>query len=211
MFVRGNLQNDNEAGMPQFPGQQPNSVTLRNNKGWAVGVTSVFKPELIGHFRYGLTRQGWENSGVGTISAVSLRGLSDPIGLTRSFAAIIPVHTLGQDMNWIKGSHTVQFGGVMRLNQNRRTDYQNSYSGAVANASWLVDSGAELTRPFSDLPSSQYNLFRYAMADVMGLVTQGNAQYNYMVDGTVLGSGTGSPPQLPQRRIRDSICRTPGR
>jgi hypothetical protein len=190
MFVRGNLQNDNEQGMPQFPGQPANTVTLRNNKGWAVGLTSVFKTNLISNFHYGLTRQGWENSGVGTISGVSLRGLDDTFGLnSRSFAAIIPVHTIGEDLNYVKGSHTIQFGGVIRLSQNRRTDYQNSFSSASSNASWLVDSGAELTRPFTDLPSSQYTLFRWAMSDVMGLVTQGNAQYNYLVDGTVLKEG----------------------
>jgi hypothetical protein len=189
LFVRGNLQNDSEAGLPQFPGQPANSVTLRNNKGYAVGLTSVFKPELISNFRYGLTRQGWESTGIGTYSAVTLRGLDTSVGQTRGFAAIIPVHTLSEDLNWIKGSHNVQFGGVMRLSQNKRNDLQNSFSGAVANASWLVDSGAELTAPFENMDSSQYTLFRYAMADVMGLVTQGNAQYNYLVDGSVLPNG----------------------
>ncbi len=92
-------------------------------------------------------------------------------------------------MTWTKGSHNVQFGGVIRLSQNKRTDLQSSFSSAVANTSWLVDSGAELTKPFADLPSSQYTLFRYAVTDVMGLVTQGNAQYNYKVDGTVLKEG----------------------
>jgi hypothetical protein len=189
LFVRGNLQNDSEAGLPQFPGQPANSVTLRNNKGYAVGLTSVFKPELISNFRYGLTRQGWEQTGVGTYSAVTLRGLDSNVGLSRGFAAIIPVHTLSEDLNWIKGAHNIQFGGVMRLSQNKRNDLQNSFSGAVANASWLVDSGAELTAPFANMDSSQYTLFRYAMTDVMGLVTQGNAQYNYLVDGTVLPNG----------------------
>ena len=195
LFVRGNLQNDNEGGLPQFPGLPANTLTLRNNKGWAMGLTTVLKPNLISNFRYGLTRQGWEQSGVSTVAGVSLRGLDDPFGMNgnpsavRSFAAIIPVHTIGEDLNWVRGKHTIQFGGVIRLNQNRRTDYQNAFSTATANASWLVDSGAELSSPFKDLPSSQYTLFRYAMADVMGLVTQGNAQYNYKVDGTVLAQG----------------------
>ena len=41
MFLRGNLQNDNEQGMPQLPGQPANSVTLRNNKGIAADRKSV--------------------------------------------------------------------------------------------------------------------------------------------------------------------------
>lgn len=188
LFVRGNLQNDNEQGMPQFPGQPAASVTLRNNKGIGIGLTSLLRPNLVSNFRYGLTRQGGETTGVATFSAVSLRGLSDSVPLTRGFAAIIPVHTIGEDMNLTRGSHSLQFGGILRYIQNRRTDQQNSFSSATANASWLVDSGAELNRPW-DVSPSQYTYFRYAMTDVMGLVTQGNAQYNYLVNGTVLKQG----------------------
>ncbi len=189
LFIRGNLQNDNEQGMPQFPGQPANSVTLRNNKGIATGVTSVLTPTLISTFRYGLTRQGWESSGIANFSAVTLRGMDPYVGLSRGFTAIIPVHTLAEDMNWVKGAHTLQFGGVIRTNQNKRDNYATSYSGATANASWLVGSGSVLNAPFPDMASSQYTYFRYAMTDVMGLVTQGNAQYNYLVDGTVLPNG----------------------
>lgn len=189
LFVRGNLQNDNEQGMPQFPGQPANSVTLRNNKGIAMGLTSVIRPTLISNFRYGLTRQGWESTGIATSSLVTLRGMDLHIGSSRGFAATIPVHTIAEDMNWIKGAHTIQFGGVVRLNQNRRNNYATSFSGATANASWLVNSGADLSAPFTDMASSNITLFRYAMTDVMGLVTQGNAQYNYLVDGTVLPNG----------------------
>ncbi len=189
VFFRGNLQNDNEQGMPQFPGQPANSVVLKNNKGFGTGLTSVLKPTLISNFRYGLTRQGGETSGINNWSAVELRGMNPYLGLTRSTKSIIPVHTFAEDMNWIYGNHTVQFGAVVRLSQNRRDNYTSSYHGAVANASWLVNSGADLNAPFPDMASSQITLFRYAMADVMGLVTQGNAQYNYLVDGTVLANG----------------------
>jgi hypothetical protein len=189
MFVRGNLQNDNAQGMPQFKGQPANSVGLTNNKGWAVGLTSLLKPSLISTFRYGLTRQGTESTGIANFSAVTLRGLDAYTGLSRGFRAIIPVHTLSQDMSWIKGSHNIQFGGILRFNQNRRDSLGNSFSSATANASWLVGSGSVLNAPWPDLPSSQFTLFRYAMTDVMGLVTQGNAQYNYLVDGTVLPNG----------------------
>lgn len=189
LFVRGNLQNDNEQGMPQFPGQPANSVTLRNNKGIAVGLTSLFRSNLISNFRYGLTRAGGETTGIAKFSATTLRGLDMPVGLSRGASTIIPVHTIAEDMNWIKGAHTVQFGGIYRSIANRRANETNSYSSASANSSWLVNSGADLNAPWTDMNPNQYTLFRYAMADVMGLVTQGNAQYNYLVDGTVLANG----------------------
>ncbi|MGC4049387.1 MAG: carboxypeptidase-like regulatory domain-containing protein [Paludibaculum sp.] len=188
-FVRGNLQNDNEQGMPQLPGQPANSVSLTNNKGFGIGLTSVFRPTFISNFRYGLTRQGNESTGIANFSAVTLRGIDPNVGLSRSFVSIIPVHTLSEDLNYIKGSHNIQFGAVARFSQNRRNNLANSFSSGYVNASWLDSSGAGLSSPFPDLPSNQYTLFRYAMADVMGLVSQGTAQYNYKVDGSVLAEG----------------------
>ena len=190
VFVRGNLQNDRQDHLPQFPGMQPNRVDLRNNKGIATGLTSVLRPNLISTFRYGLTRQGFENTGIAKFSPVTLRGLSDPVGLTRGFAAKIPVHTFAEDVSWIKGSHTVQFGAVVRIIRNERITDQNSWSSAVSNASWLVDSGAGLTRPFPDMASGWLVPFRFQASNVMGLVTQATARYNYTVDGKVLGEGT---------------------
>jgi hypothetical protein len=189
VFLRGNLMNDREDRLPQFPGMPPNSVFLRNNKGIATGLTSVLRPNFISTFRYGLTRQGFENTGIAKFSSVSLRGLDDPVGFTRGFAAKIPVHTIAEDVSWIKGSHTIQFGGVVRIIRNERFTDQNSWSTAVANASWLVDSGAGLNRPFPDMAAASILYFRYTAADVMGLVTQGTARYNYLVDGTVLKEG----------------------
>jgi hypothetical protein len=188
-FLRGNLQNDNEKQLPQFPGLAPNIVKLTNNKGFGTGLTSVLTPALVSNFRYGLTRVGWENSGVLSFPWVEFRGLSPTFGTNRSFAAIIPTHTISEDLNWTKGAHTLQFGGILRKIRNKRTDYQNSFSRGVSNASWLVSSGAELNAPFTDLPSSQYTLWRYAVSNVLGLITQGDAKYNYLVDGTVLPEG----------------------
>ena len=125
-----------------------------------------------------------------TLPIVTLRVQWTRLSRRRArWRAIIPVHTLAEDMNYVKGAHTLQFGMVARLNQNERIDYQNSFSGATANASWLVSSGAGLNAPWPDMARSQYTYFRYAMTDVMGLVTQGNAQYNYKVDGSVIPQG----------------------
>jgi hypothetical protein len=189
LFVRGNLQNDNSKGLPQFDGQQPNSVALTNNKGYAVGLTSVLRPTLISNFRYGLTRQGGETSGIMNFGDVQLRGLDQVVGRSKGFTSIIPTHTLAEDLNWTKGAHNIQFGFVGRWIRNRRSSLANSFSTATANASWLVGSGNVLNTPFTDLNPSSVTLWRYAVTNVLGLVTQGNASYNYKVDGTVLKDG----------------------
>jgi len=189
LFVRGNLQNDKESGMPQLLGQAPRTVSLRNNKGFATGLTSLLTPSLVSTFRYGLTRQGSDSTGLQTFGMVTFRGVDPTVPVTQNFAAIIPVHTISEDLTWTKGAHTVQFGGVMRFTHNKRTDFQNSFSGGVANASWLTSSGADLNAPFADMASSGITLFRYAMTDVLGLITQGTARYNYMVSGKAIGEG----------------------
>ena len=189
LFFRGNLQNDHESGMPQLPGQAPASVTLRNNKGFAVGLTDLLSPTLVNNFHYGLTRQGSDSTGLQTQAMVTFRGVDPTVPTSRNFTAIIPVHTIGDDLNWTKGAHTLAAGAVVRITRNRRRDFQNSFSSASANGSWLTSSGAELTAPFADMSSGSYTYFRYAVTDVMGLITQGNAQYNYLANGTPVGEG----------------------
>jgi hypothetical protein len=189
-FVRGNLQNDNSIGVPQFLGQAPNRVDLENSKGLATGLTSLLRPNLVNNFRYGFTRQGFEIAGVSTVSAVSFRGLSDPFGLTRSFIRITPVHNIVDDVSWTKGKHTVQAGTNIRIIRNGRTNYANSFNSASTNASWLVLSGATLNNPFPDMRSTFRVAWRDAAMATMGVVSQVNARYNYRKDGSVQAEGT---------------------
>lgn len=189
LFARGNLQNDRSLSLPQFPGEQPNSVNLNNSKGMAVGLTSVLRPNWVSNFRFGFTRQGFEDTGIGHFRSVTFRGLDSRYGLTKGFAANVPVYSVSEDMSWIRGGHTIQYGFVARLIRQNRVNYANSFSSAVTNASWLIDSGAELNRPFADMAPTFRVAFRDAATAVLGLVTQGNARYNFLVDGTRLNEG----------------------
>lgn len=188
-FIRGNLQNDNDTAAPQFPGQAPNDTNLENSKGLAVGLTSVLRPNLVNNFRYGFTRQGLENTGVSRVTQVAFRGLSDPFGLNRSFTRITPVHNWTDDITWTKGKHTIQAGANFRTIRNRRINYGNSFSTASTNASWLTGSGSPLNTPFADMRSTFRVAWRDAAMAVLGLVSQGNAQYNYLLDGSVQPQG----------------------
>jgi hypothetical protein len=190
-FLRGNLQNDREDGVPQFPGMPPNNLALNNSKGLAFGVTSVLRPSLINDFRYGYTRQGRENTGIAKFAAVQFRGLDDPVGLNRAFRALIPVHTISDTATWTKNDHTVSFGFVARGVRNDRLTDQNSYSSASTNPSWLADTGYELIRNIDPNQNIISNLepFRWGAVAVLGAISEATAQYNYLVDGTVLPQG----------------------
>ena len=91
---------------------------MRNNKGYAVGLTSVLRPTLVSNFRYGFTRQGNETTGIMNFGDGELaRPGPTRWDMTHGFAAIIPVHTIAEDLNWTKGAHNIQFGGVVRFVQ----------------------------------------------------------------------------------------------
>lgn len=201
IFARGQLQNDNEGSAPQFPGLPANSVELNNSKGIALGWDSTISNSLISSTRWGLTRQGVETSGVGQYAMITFRGLSEARGLTRSFRRFSPTYNFTQDFTWTKGRHTVQFGGSIRVYQNDRSNYANSYFASAINSSWMASSGQILSAPWTDaalgvnrINAGSRTSFNDSAAAVLGLVTQVTSRYNYLpnADGSVTAQAPGS-------------------
>jgi Carboxypeptidase regulatory-like domain len=193
LFVRGNLQNDSadngSTNAPQFPGLPANSVSLANSKGLAAGWTGVLKPTLVSTFRYGLTRAGNQNTGVLTSNYEWFRGYDTPYGTSTGLSRIVPVHTFSEDLSWNHGAHDVRFGVVARLISNSSLSYAHSFSSASSNPSWLKGSGSDLAPATLGLSKGDTQSFQYGMGALLGLEVQGNANYNYMVDGTLLTPG----------------------
>ena len=202
IFARGQLQNDNEANAPQFAGGSPNSVDLNNSKGLAIGWDSTINNSLISSTRWGLTRQGLETSGNGNYAITTFRGLDNPVGLVRSFRRFSPTYNFTQDFTWTKGKHNIQFGGSIRVFQNDRSNFNNSFFGSTVNSSWMTAAGAVLSAPWNDaaLGNNRINAgsrtsFNDATAAILGLVTLVTSRYNYTPnpDGTVNAQAQGSP------------------
>ncbi len=184
--ARGNLQNDSDTSVPQFPGQPPLSTNLNNSKGLAVGYTAQLTSTLTNIVRYGLTRQGLEASGVQNQPIVSFRTLSTITGTSLSNGRITPAHNITDDATWAKGAHTFGFGANLRFIRNRRSSLGTSFSSATANASWLLGTGRDL-RP-ADIGGGAV-AFSDAMMMALGIISQGNAQYNFDSTGRVLAQG----------------------
>jgi len=187
VFIRGQLQNDSQQGLPQFAGQAPTSVTLTNAKGIAVGYIATLKSNLVNNLHYGFTRQATQTTGVLSGNYATFRGLTPIYPTTTGISHIIPVQFVSDDLAWTKGAHDFRFGGVMRFISNTSVNYANSFSSTSSNPSWLLGTGKDL-QP-ADLSSGFRTNFTYAMAAVIGLQVQGTAHYNYLVDGTVLPNG----------------------
>jgi hypothetical protein len=189
LFWRGVLNNDSKNGTPQFPGQQPNCVTLANNKGLAVGWTSVISLTVVSTAHYGLTRAGGETTGILSSPYTSFRGFDTLYGTSTGTARIIPVHTIDDEIAWSKGAHDFKFGGTLRLISNRSVTYSHSYNTAVTNASGLSGSGADITPISLGIASGDRTSYQYAMTALLGLVTSATGNYNYLTDGTTLPAG----------------------
>ncbi|MBK5291837.1 MAG: hypothetical protein JJE04_09210 [Acidobacteriia bacterium] len=187
LYFRGQLQNDRSTGAPQFPGEQPNDVFLTNAKGLAIGYNSIITSNLVNTFRYGITRVSRETTGIQTASAVSFRNLSDRFGLTTGISRQIPLHYFSDDVSWTKGTHAVQFGFVMRLISNQSNNFGRSFHSASTNVSWLRGTGADLQPP--DLAAADRTAYNDSIMALLGIVSQGNARYNYKIDGSLLSVG----------------------
>lgn len=187
VFFRGQLQNDWSNGLPQFPGQDPASVSLNNSKGLATGYTATLKPNLIATTRYGFTRAGAENTGVLTSAFAGFRSLSTIFPTSTGTARIIPVHTLSQDFAWTHGSHDVRVGAIARFISNGSSSTANSFSSVSSNVSWLLGTGKDL-QP-ANLASSFRTAYGDAAAATLGILPFASANYNYNIDGSVLPQG----------------------
>ncbi|HEV1285692.1 MAG TPA: carboxypeptidase-like regulatory domain-containing protein [Bryobacteraceae bacterium] len=187
VFIRGQLQNDSQDGLPQFPRQAPSSVTLTNAKGIAVGYTATLKPNLVNTLRYGITRWANETTGVLSGNYAQFRGLSTIYPTTTGTTHKIPVNQVSDEVAWTKGAHDIRIGGVFRYISNQSISYSNSYSSTSSNPSWLLGTGKDL-QP-SDLSGGFRTNFTYAAATMLGIQAQGSLNVNYLVDGTTLPLG----------------------
>lgn len=198
LFWRGNLQGDHQAGAPQFPGQPPAITELDNSKGFAIGYSVVLSPNKVNSLHYGFTRQSGGKAGISDQPEVTLAGLTSPIAFSRTSVFHVPVHDLNDNVSWSRGNHSLQFGGYFRFIGNYSSSGQNSFPSAHINSGWLVNSGiANRGVPFdpaqNGFPAVTNNFahqYDNILMTLVGIVTEGDAVYNYSKTGTPLAIGS---------------------
>ena len=202
IFVRGNLQSDNLAGLttngPQFPGDAPDATIFSNNKGIAVGYTALLRSNLINNFRYGYIRQGFDNVGLETQAFVNFRGMDDLTGQTSTVRSIIPAHNFVDDVTWTKGKHTLQFGANLRVINDGRVGNGASFNFGQTNVSWLdnaaiANTGSSLDPGafgFPAVASSFGQSYDLPTAAITGLVPFAQGDYNRDKTGTLIPPGS---------------------
>jgi len=201
LFLRGNLQNDNQFLAPEFPGQPASDFHTGNNKGIAAGYTALLRPNLINSFRWSLVREGVGDSGINSQPFVHFRTLTDITDLgSQSQYVNVPVHNFVDDVTWTRGKHNFQFGTNLRLvHNNRAGNFQNvSYAvtdpfgldnSAIANASGpnsfctiptqcSLDPAGFAGQGYPAVASSFGELYDFAATGLAGLVTVDNQLFN---------------------------------
>jgi hypothetical protein len=194
LFVRGNLQKDNQSGVEDFPGQPPSSVLKDNSKGIAAGETWSITPHIVNDVRYGYIRQGYSNRGIGQGDYTTFRFINDsstdPYYVTRSTVVNVPVNNIVDNLTWTKGSHTLGFGGNWRLIHNNRGSDLNSYNSAETNPIWYGGAPPDpSTLGAQPVAGGFSNSYLTAYGNLVGGIPQQTTISNYDVD---MGGATGT-------------------
>lgn len=209
LFIRGNLQNDHAAGLlyagPQFPGDPPNLVNVDNNKGIAVGYSAVLRNDLINDFRYGFVRQGLGSIGHDGTQHVYF-GPDIPQTFWSTTNTIIPVHNWVDNLSWIKGKHTLQFGTNIRRIDDARQSNGQSFSFAATNWAFLNFAAIAGTGSSLDPSAPQFSNLGFpalapgfatsydgAVSSLTGILSQVVVVYNQTKTLSVLPQGSYVP------------------
>ena len=197
VFWRGNLQNDNEPGGPQFPGQPGSNTLLTDSKGYAAGYTAVLTSSLVNNVAFGLTRQGFSNKGLLNGPYVSLQSITSLIPTTPSNSTIAPVYNLADNLSWTKHSHNFEVGTNLRFIESRTSSNALSYSHASGtyqylNPGTLAGSGGAFDPAAYGFPAvgshfkSNYN---GSAMGLVGIINVGSVTYNTTKSGSTLPVG----------------------
>jgi hypothetical protein len=193
LFVRGNYQFDTLQGTSQFP-DTPATSLWEHPYGFVVGHNWSINNNMVNNFRYGLTRQAFSNQGDSSDNSISFRFVYSPLFFSRTLSRVTPVQNFTDDFTWIKGSHTIQIGGNVRIIRNQRTDFGNAFDDAVTNPSFYNLSGRVLDQALTaagyTVPASQRSIVQNSAAALIGRFSQYSGNFTFDIDGNVVEPGT---------------------
>ncbi|HKD09787.1 MAG TPA: carboxypeptidase-like regulatory domain-containing protein [Bryobacteraceae bacterium] len=202
---RGTLSNNGSTQtVAQFPGQDPASTLLSDNRGFGVRYTAVLTSSLVNTANMGVTRIGYGATGA-TAPSITIGAGSTLQSFTRGSSRINPTWNFNDDLNWVKGRHTVTGGINLRWIDNNVSSFGNAYPSYGFSRGVLVGLGNDIYTPAlnyvangnSSLKLSNSTAVTNAFGTLLGLLNSNGATYQYAKDGSVLPFG--------QPRLNDFI------
>jgi carboxypeptidase family protein len=205
LFVRLNYINDSQT-LPQWlPGTVAPQV-WSHPYGIAVGHNWTIGSNWVNNFRYGLTRQAFTQGGDSSGNDISFRFVFQPTGQQHTLTRVTPVHNFTDDVSWIRGKHTIQFGGNFRKINNARVSFANAFDNAITNPSFYFGAGDHVSNTFQNyltanhLPGDQtagqslnsIAEVQNAATAAIGRFSQYTANFTFNKDGSLFNPGTPS-------------------
>ncbi len=170
---------------PYFPGEAPQGQTVYHNKGLIAGYSAVIRPNLMNNFHYGFVRESFGSLGNSYQPWITFN-FSQAITRTQNYQR--PTHNFSEDLSWIHGKHTLQFGGYLLFMRNPRFNYTSSFDSANTNSSFTTTSGfagsssSPLNPSNNGYPAVDPSFdvsYDYPITDLLGMVTQATTVFNY--------------------------------
>ncbi len=193
LYSRLNYQSDLLQGTSQFP-DTPATSLWAQPKGFLIGHDWAIGNNKVNNFRYGLTRQSFSQQGDSSANAISFRFVFSPLFFARTLSRVTPTHNFTNDFSLVKGNHTWQFGGNVRIIRNQRVDLGNAFDAAVTNPSFYNLSGAVVSNAFTNagysIDGGDINTVQAAATALIGRFSQYTGNFTFDNDGSVLPSGT---------------------
>ena len=204
IFARGTLADIvRDLNTPQFPGQGAARAQIDNSKGMVVSYTGQIGPSVTTNLRYGFTRQGLVTTG-NAGAEFDIRSFTDQVSFLRGSGRKVPTHEIGTTTSWIRGNHTLTFGGDIRVINNDRFTASNSFARFAINDGFCESLCSDLefilgadANPSNDVQNSS-TFIRAAMAVLGGPITT--------VDNTFFSDTSGNP--LPEGSLQAREFRT---
>lgn len=193
-FVRANVIHDLIGGVPAFP-DTPSPDTWSHPWGIAAGHTWTINNRFVNNFRYGITREAFTSQGDAAQNAIFFFTVFSPLLNTRTISRETPVQNFTDDLSYVRGNHTAQFGTNIRLIRNRRTSFANAYDTAYTNPSGYFAGGVPLSNAinaYSPIGAGQISTVQNNVAAILGRLTTYDARFTFDIDGNLLPSGSPS-------------------
>ncbi len=185
LFARANVIYDKWGGVPAYP-DTPAPDEWDHPWGFAVGHTWTIHNNLVNKFTYGYTRQSFTKGGDLFHNDIDFRFVYYPTNEQFSLSRVTPVNNWVDDLSWVKGKHTIQFGANVTKSNNIRTSYSNAFDQAITNPSYYLTN--LLRAPLSNYVLAKDGIPMFggdgssaenAMSAIIGRFNQYTADYTY--------------------------------
>lgn len=202
LTARVQIQHDVFAGSRLFP-DTASQDTWSHPWGVVIGHNWTISNNLVNNFRYGLTREAFTSLGDSSKNEIYFRNIFFPVNDSRETSRKTPVQNIVNDLSWVKGNHTVQFGTNIRIIRNQRTSYATAFDIGFTNPTGYPSSGNLLvtrvnsylqSRSLPTVASGSTTDVRNAVAALLGRLTGFTARFTFDREGNLL------PPGAPTER-----------